>query len=448
MIIKFLPRYSRHISAADRPTTPVFIQCRIGCHGEYATDFSTKVAVLIDDWDAKEYCVLASDPEHKTKNHILQTIREKLRIIWNKYEYDETLVSAQEIRSQYLEKAKPKRTSKKEPISPPTSPAPKPVYTLEQLLNEHLAHLETLIQPDTEDRTNGLALASWKAYRRYRNLIVKYLKATTDKPGKPPMVAPDVDADWMKSFQEWLTKSKYDKAYIAKNLGHVKTALSWGALKKYIQFNPIAGLRVERHDNEDELVFLMPHEEAMMEIADFNDYPVLEGCVHMCERVRDAWLVMRDIGQHYSDFRAFVDNPTKYVYVVFGIRFYKKRRKKTKQWALVPITDRLKRLEKKYGGLHKLPRPSLNDVNTHIKLIAAALGIQKSLSSKSARKTFADYHINEFKNKDNQRLMRDDVAAMMGLSSTKYLNRYGRVDERRLIQALGLTPGEEKPIKK
>jgi len=138
----------------------------------------------------------------------------------------------------------------------------------------------------------------------------------------------------------------------------------------------------------------------------------------------------------------FVENPSKYVYVVFGVRFYKKRRKKTKQWALVPISERLKRLEKKYGSLSKLPRPSLNDVNSHLKLIAAAVGIEKALSSKSARKTFADFHINEFKNQNEQRLMRDDVAAMMGLSSTRYLNRYGRIDERRLIKAMGLRPDE------
>ena len=90
-----------------------------------------------------------------------------------------------------------------------------------------------------------------------------------------------------------------------------------------------------------------------------------------------------------------------------------------------------------------MPRPSLNDINTHLKLIALALGIEKSLSSKSARKTFADFYINEYRNEHKQRLGLDDVSTMMGLSTTRHLNRYCRIDERRLINAMGLRTSQE-----
>ena len=86
-----------------------------------------------------------------------------------------------------------------------------------------------------------------------------------------------------------------------------------------------------------------------------------------------------------------------------------------------------------------LPTSNLAEFNQHLKIIAALAGINKNLSSKAARKTFADQHINE-----NETDL-DTVAKMMGLSSTAYIERYGRIDERRIIKKMGLVGRAKSP---
>lgn len=69
--------------------------------------------------------------------------------------------------------------------------------------------------------------------------------------------------------------------------------------------------------------------------------------------------------------------------------------------------------------------------------------IPKNLTTKAARKTFADLAINE------EELDLDTVARMMGLSSTQYIRRYARIDERRILKKKGLLerqPTNPKPV--
>lgn len=85
----------------------------------------------------------------------------------------------------------------------------------------------------------------------------------------------------------------------------------------------------------------------------------------------------------------------------------------------------------RYGSdLANLPVKSNQKRNDTLKFIALYVELPYNLSTKIARKTFADLALNEML------IAADDVATMLGLTSTKRLKHYVRPRRQRLSKLL------------
>ncbi len=81
------------------------------------------------------------------------------------------------------------------------------------------------------------------------------------------------------------------------------------------------------------------------------------------------------------------------------------------------------------NDLMKLPTKSNQKRNAALKLVAMYVGIPLVLTTKVARKTFCDLALNEMM------MTQEDVAACLGLTSTRFLRNYGRTREKRLMKS-------------
>lgn len=402
MNVSFKFRYSPKVPLAVRHSRPSVLYCRITVNKISATDFSTGIRMLPGHWDQDAQRVAVNAPNAVTINQKLDRIRYKIDRIYGEYDLRDEPLAAAGLRHLYLM-------------------GQQKALLLTELLDLYLA-----------DQWRRISVAliveeTYKVYSRYTNNLKAYLavqKQTT-------LAAVAVDAPWIERLEGFLHET-YDDGYAAKQVRYLKAALDFGTLQKWLRYNPVQAFKVKRPEPAGPLVFLLPEELNRLRTTDFHAQPQYRTIAGRLDRVRDAFLAMHELGQHYRDYVDFVRNPDKHLRHVQGVLIFAKQRQKTQQWSLVPVSAPLKALFDKYGGSEKMPTMSNTKFNDYLKTVAAAVGISKNLTTKVARKTFTDGHLNE-------RLTDTDTTArMLGLSSTKYLGRYGQVDERRIIKSLGL----------
>jgi len=106
----------------------------------------------------------------------------------------------------------------------------------------------------------------------------------------------------------------------------------------------------------------------------------------------------------------------------------KKRRQKTKNWCSIPVLPPALRLIEKYEGHPRckmtrlvFPVPSNQKMNANLKEIAAICGIEKNLSTHTARNTFATTVT-----LSNQ-ISIEVVSKMLGHSNINMTKKYARV---------------------
>lgn len=145
------------------------------------------------------------------------------------------------------------------------------------------------------------------------------------------------------------------------------------------------------------------------------------------EKERDAFVFNCFTGMHHCDYAKRDFRIESYGNSLFlhGIRH------KTKVRFTIKLLEPAVEILKKYNNsLSDLPIKSNQKRNQSLKMIAAFTGIPFNLSTKIARKTFCDLALNEML------MPPDDVAACLGLTSTKHLKNYGRIREKRLISMM------------
>jgi site-specific recombinase XerD len=111
-----------------------------------------------------------------------------------------------------------------------------------------------------------------------------------------------------------------------------------------------------------------------------------------------------------------------------GLLWIKKRRQKTKNWSTIPLADPARKIIEKYKAHPScqakhlvLPVPSNQKMNAYLKEIADICGIKKTLSTHTARHTFATTVT--LLNKVSMEV----VSKMLGHSSINMTKRYARV---------------------
>lgn len=142
------------------------------------------------------------------------------------------------------------------------------------------------------------------------------------------------------------------------------------------------------------------------------------------DNVRDLYVLCCYTGFHYVD-REGLEESEHVVIRDSGVWIFKPRQK-TGEVAMVKLHPKAVKIIDKYGGINKLPKIDLHMNNKLLKVIGAKAGIEISLSTKIARKTFANLCLNYW----NYDL--ETTAAFMGLKSIEMVKMYAKVQINRL----------------
>ncbi|WP_080056703.1 phage integrase SAM-like domain-containing protein [Spirosoma aerolatum] len=411
ILFKLRRNYRESKKGKPKPVE-VAIYARITVNGQTA-DTSTNIKINPKYWNQAKQRVTDAAPTADQDNETLDRIKVRLKKAFNLLDQDDAELTPGQVLELYRGKKRVR-------------------YSISQVIRKFMEDQKDRISDDPDElATKGfITQDTYETNDRYNNNILEYLGDSKQERA----FIEEIDEAWLNDFKKWGNK-RFATNYLAKHLYHIKRLVDFAVLKKYTRTNPIAPYKIDTEEPDpDELVFLSPEELRKLQTFDFSTLPIKQARIERLDRVRDAFLFMQAIGTHLGEYNRFVSNPDQSIKITDGIWFVKKKRQKTKKYMIAPLKPICFELATKYGGFSKLPTYSRTQFNDGLTLISAYLGFDKELTSKAARKTFADHNLNEEATDVNT------TAKMMGLSSTQYLKHYGHIDERRMIRELGLKP--------
>jgi len=231
----------------------------------------------------------------------------------------------------------------------------------------------------------------------------------------------NIDRETISGLWNWLKRrgiSKarpggYDHDYVNKTYANCKSLFIFADDKGYIEKNPFGG-RLTWEDKEDTDC---PDDWVIEKLQTIEWSPKVQQAV-------DSFLFMCYQGLHISDYRKLKPTDT----VVFNsMKSIRMPRTKNGQPIFVPIHNETMKIIEKYGGVENLPRISGQKNNDFLALAAISIGYDRPLTNKRARKKFTDRCLNDYG------FSLETVAAMLGHKTTKWVRKYAKVKERRII---------------
>ncbi|WP_165358892.1 phage integrase SAM-like domain-containing protein [Spirosoma sordidisoli] len=383
------------------------VYCKISIKGERVDIGSTGITIWKDHWDASTRRVLDDDPMAHFKNEQLSAIESQLYAIYNDLFRRQAVITAGKIKRMFLRGGE----------------------GASLLSAFELFLLDVKSNPD---RTAG----TWETYDDVRIKLIDFLisEKSLDLP------AEDFDEDWLKRYRRWMKtipvggKTGHADSYVRKHSQTIKQVLRFAKRKHLAAVNPLDGVRIPDVKYGSPL-FLTDEEFERLKKHKFTN-------PHMQE-VADVFIIYCRTGFHYADLKDFVTkHQTALRRGIDGKTWLIKDRVKTEVTARVPQFKEVASIVNKYGGWENLPIKSNKTMNQWLKLIAGELKFHPELSTKAGRKTFTDWCYNTL------HLTTDAVKVLLGRSSDKGLEVYGRPDERRVIGELEQSAGYQKDIRK
>ncbi|GAB3225707.1 phage integrase SAM-like domain-containing protein [Spirosoma arcticum] len=256
----------------------------------------------------------------------------------------------------------------------------------------------------------GTKASTVDTYRFKFRPLLAFLKheKTTDKP------AEDFSAGMLKRYRTYLIGERGNSSRSAdKTCQVVKTLLLWASEHEIIRSNPLLYVRV-RVDKTPNLECLEQSEVAMIRQATLT--PALRIAA-------DCFVFACHTGLAYQDMKAITANSMQ---VVHGQHCLVGSRMKTGTEYCIPISEVVWELIDRYSG-PVMPLPKLGNYNPLLRQIMLTLGIDKRITSHTARKTFCDWCINELN------LSEEATIVAMGQKSAKELTPYRKTRPKRLL---------------
>lgn len=378
------------------------ICCRITLHGNSAEVGNVHIECRKSVWDAENQRLKGGDVSIKRHNRTLVELRMKLERV---YEILQLEYNGQETAAMVKDYFTGKRLFR---------------YSFEQLIKEFFKDRSQL-------KTIGKITESTLVVQlNYARNFEAFLEKERYK-GLSPL---SFEEDKMDEFSGYLISIKMGPAHTRKHLVWVKALFKQSLKKKRIKFNPVVDYEVEGDGVVPDTTHLTV--EQLKKLAEFDFWSmvrqgfIVAATAEKCERERDAFVFNCFTGMHHCD---YTDKSFR-VEVYQGALFLKGYRRKTNKEFMVKLLEPAVMILEKYGKIENLPSKSNQKRNDTLKQVAVLTKIPILMTTKVARKTFADIALNE--------LMMDtsDVQACLGLTSDRYLRHYVRLREKRLLQKM------------
>lgn len=376
--------FVKRTKALKDGSLPIFV--RITINGE-RSEFSMQMSVPEPLWDNQKGRAKGNAKQSRQINQYIETVLTNLHIKKREMEETGVVLTADNLRRHYLGLNEEKKQ-------------------LLMLFREHNEQCRKLVGIDF---AKGTAVKYESCYRHVECFV-------QEVQGKKDVFFQEVNHKFLKDFETFLkTERGINHNSTMKYLANLKKIIRIAIANGWMKNNPYAGYTLKLHEvdvdylDEDELQRLMDRRFTIGRI----------------EQVKDIYLFCCFTGMAFSDVKSFEQKDIIYK----GDQpWIKKKRQKTKNWFHVPLLDPALHIIKKYerhpecikkGVL--LPVPSNQKMNAYLKEIADLMGIEKHLSTHTARHTFATTVT-----LSNQVSM-EVVSKMLGHASIDMTKRYARI---------------------
>ena len=241
--------------------------------------------------------------------------------------------------------------------------------TLMQVISEHNSAREKLIG-------KGVSPATYYCLEHSRKLLLEFMRKEYKREDS---LLNEVNMGFMQSFHTFLLSDKgMAQNTTTKHLKYLKAIMGMAVSNGHIQYNPVAGYKIEREPVEPDFLT----EEELRRIINF-DTPIPR-----LGRARDFFLFGCFTGLAYIDIKTL--EPRHFEKDEEGRTWIKKRRVKTGVLSRIPLLPMAKMILEKYrGGDKLLPIQAPSDINKYIKDIAILCHIDKHITFHTSRHTFA-----------------------------------------------------------
>lgn len=311
--------------------------------------FSTKVHCTKKNWDSKKMCIKTSDPDYDDKNRIIENIRARINDVFVKYRLkNKTLTRESFLRA----------------------------YNRPSDYNTFF----DFIKANKRIINFGNELSTINTH----NVVIKKVQEW-----QPDLHFDDITEDWLHRYHIYLKKTcGNNDNTAAKNMTIFKKYILAAWKMGYMDENPFANFKIKRgtpsyaYLREDELKILM----------DAYKGGIFESKYH---RTLEFFLFMCFSSLHVTDARnLLLEQFTEESFVYYRV----KNRNSKPEPILVPLSEPLKMILRNVVGTRKKGKifqdlPADQTMNRFLKDIAAEMEINKDITHKAGRHTFATYFL-------------------------------------------------------
>lgn len=404
MTILFWFRKSEAATQKDLRDPEGSIQCRISINNFTCELGSTRVTCKKSDWDSVNQIVVRSSLVSRHANRRLSDMAGRLLRLFDILNTKHEHVSVKLVKEYFHSKRKF-------------------TYTIKEIKSEFFAYRKVQVEQ------GRLSRSTYSIHLNYARHILSYADQCNYS---SPMHLPTT---FFEDIYEFLVNQGRCGIRMGRKIaGFARQMLKWATTKSLCPRLPCFDEKLPGIPDTEELLdttHLTINQVEKLFTFDFHKLveagQISEETALMLSQERNAFVFNCFTGMHQCDYKdkAFRIEP------MYGHLFLKGKRKKTKKPFAIKLLEPAVQILAKYDNdLLKLPVKSNQKRNATLKIIAMYVGIQMKLSTKIARKTFCDLALNEML------MSADDVAACLGLTSTRYLKNYGRVRERRLLKVM------------
>ena len=273
--------------------------------------------------------------------------------------------------------------------------------TLCQIFDEYLIDARKALDIDVKKDTIY-------SYERTYCLLRDFIEITYQR---KDLALQELNITFIERFNVYLiSEHKHKKNTAVKHLRCLMRVVKVAVANRHLAIDPFLNFKAQREVCER--VFLTEEELRILINKDFR--------IKRLERVRDLFIFCCFTGLSYSDVKTLT--PEHFHIDSNGRVWIKKKRVKTGVLFRVPLLPIPKLILEKYkGGDKLLPVVDLSSTDSYLKEIAELCGINKTISSHTARFTFATTVT------ITNRVSMEVVSKMMGHTNTKMTGHYAKI---------------------
>ncbi len=216
-------------------------------------------------------------------------------------------------------------------------------------------------------------------------------------------------------------KTKYKTGYSNKIATFFRSVFNYALSQKWVAYNPLVGIKLPR-DEEYITTHLTQAEVKQMLALDFGTFGLKSTTAKAMEEERDMFVFCCYTGMHHADYSAKQYKILEHNGRVWikGYREKTAKGSKSKPYEL-PLHQIAIDIITKYGSIDALPIRNNAQRNQNLKIVAAYAKLNINLTTKIARKTLANYCLNDLK------MRLESVASVLGHESIKYVKHYAKI---------------------